>query len=146
MSTEPVSRPGRVAARLSRQVELALAEVELSLPQYRLLFLLAEGRIAASALADRLAVSRPSVTAVVDGLVSRGLVERQPDPDDRRLVRHELTPAGRGALDAADTAVDERLRAIASHIEGREGAAFGELGGWRSALDAYRLAKVAAVR
>ena len=30
-------------------------------------------------LADKLAVSRPSVTGVVDGLVARGLVQRDPD-------------------------------------------------------------------
>ena len=69
---------GRVVARLARQVELALATVDLTLPQYRVLILLGEGKEAASALADKLAVSRPSVTGVVDGLVARGLVQREP--------------------------------------------------------------------
>ncbi len=84
---------------LARQVELALVEVDLSLPQYRILILLDEGKVAASALADRLAVSRPSVTAVVDGLVTRGLVERHHDPADRRRVGHDLTAEGRRLLE-----------------------------------------------
>ena len=54
---------GRVAAWLSKRVEVALAQVELTLPQYRVLGILAEGSAAASGLADRLAVrghpSRP---------------------------------------------------------------------------------------
>jgi len=57
-----------------------------------MLSLLADGSSASSALAGRLAVSPPSVTAVVDGLVTRGLVERQADADDRRRLTLLLTP------------------------------------------------------
>ena len=77
MNPKTPARPGRVAARLARQVELGLASVDLTLSQYRILILLVEGKEAASSLADKLAVSRPSVTAVVDGLVQRGAVERE---------------------------------------------------------------------
>ena len=66
----------------------------MSLPQFRLLAFLSEGEWAASAVADWLAVSRPSVTALVDGLVERGWVERRESPDDRRRVLHHIT-AGR---------------------------------------------------
>src|ERR1700751_4376616 len=64
---------GRVAAWLSKRVEVALATVDLTLPQFRVLGILAEGASAASGLADRLAVRRPSITALIDGLVARGL-------------------------------------------------------------------------
>ena len=67
---------GRTAAWLAKQVELSLAEVDLSLSQYRILGLLDEGSAVSSALAERLAVRPPSVTAVIDGLVTRGLVAR----------------------------------------------------------------------
>ncbi len=83
---------GRAAAWLSKQVELALGDVELSLPQYRVLGVLAEGASMPSALAERLTVRRPTVTAVVDGLESRGLVQRTPGDLDRRSVTHTLTP------------------------------------------------------
>jgi long-chain acyl-CoA synthetase len=135
--------PGRVAARLARQVDVGLAAVDLSLPQYRILMFLAEGAAAASALADNLAVSRPSVTAVVDGLVSRGLVERRHDDGDRRRVGHTLTEEGRRVLAKADEAVDARLAEIAEYLndEGESSSAFEGLEQWRQALDAFRAAK-----
>ena len=66
--------------------KVALAQVELTLPQYRVLGILAEGSAAASGLADRLAVRRPSITALIDGLVARGLVDRRQEDADRRRV------------------------------------------------------------
>lgn len=132
----------RAAARLAKQVEVALVGVELSLPQYRALaFLssLASGRAAPSDLAGQLAVSKPTITALVDGLVARGYVARTPDPDDRRRVTHEITPEGERALAAADAAVAERLGQLARHLDpdDAEAAACG-LATWGAALDAAR--------
>ncbi len=87
----PVGTYGRVAAWLSKRVEVALAQVDLTLPQYRVLGILAEGAAAASGLADRLAVRRPSITALIDGLVARGLVDRRQEDTDRRRVALRLT-------------------------------------------------------
>ena len=44
-------------------------------------------------------VAPPTMTKVVGKLEERGLVERQPDPDDRRVVRVRLTEAGQRHLD-----------------------------------------------
>ena len=132
----------RAAARLARQVEVALGDVDLSLPQYRVLAFLAEGTAAASALAGKLAVSRPSVTALIDGLVGRGLVERAADPADRRRVDHRLTAAGRRVLLRADSAVEARLRWLAGHLEGVDAdAAMAGLTHWGDAIDRARAAK-----
>jgi long-chain acyl-CoA synthetase len=135
---------GRVAARLARQVEVGLSQVDLSLPQYRILMFLDEGTTVASKLADHLAVSRPTITAVVDGLVARGLVERSPHDHDRRRVGHALTAPGRQLLHEADRSVEARLRAIAGHLddEVRAEEALRSLETWREALDLYRAAKV----
>jgi DNA-binding MarR family transcriptional regulator len=100
---------GRVAAWLSKRVEVALAQVELTLPQYRVMGILAEGTAAASALADRLAVRRPSITALIDGLVARDLVDRRQEDSDRRRVSLRLTPEGLRTLARADAVVDEYL-------------------------------------
>jgi long-chain acyl-CoA synthetase len=133
--------PGRVLVRLARQVELAAATVDLTLPQYRILIILGEGKEAASALAEKLAVSRPSVTGVVDGLVARGLVERAHDVDDRRRVGHELTGHGRRVLASADAEVERRLEEITAHRPDLAAAAYAGLGPWQEALDAYRTAR-----
>jgi long-chain acyl-CoA synthetase len=139
---ESLPRPGRVAARLARQVELALTTIDLTLSQYRLLILLGEGKEAASSLADKLAVSRPSITAVVDGLVARGLVERHGDASDRRRVSHDITEQGLRVLATADEAVDARLAVIAEAAGvGVSERAFSDLESWRLALESYRACK-----
>jgi long-chain acyl-CoA synthetase len=130
-----------VIARLARQVELAAATVDLTLSQYRALCLLGDGQEAASALAEKLAVSRPSVTGVIDGLVARGLVERHHDGDDRRRIGLGLTADGRRLLAAADGEVERRLRDIAAYGEESAEEAFEGLGPWKEALDAYRTAR-----
>jgi long-chain acyl-CoA synthetase len=121
---------------------LALATVDLTLSQYRILIILGEGKEAASSLADKLAVSRPSITAVVDGLVARGLVERHADLGDRRRVSHDITAAGLDTLERADSAVDERLAEIAAAgAAGDPGfaeQAFAELNTWHGALRSYK--------
>lgn len=138
---------GRAASWLAKQVEVALAGVELSLPQYRILGVLAEGASMPSALADRLAVRRPTVTVVVEGLEVRGLVERTPDDDDRRSVTHTLTAKGQRLLAKADAATDARLADIAACL-GDPAQAHKAMAGlelWRRALRAHGMAGAARV-
>lgn len=138
--------PGRVAARLAKVVERALSELDLSLAQYRLLGNLGDGPWQASTLAERLIVSRPSVTALADGLVERGLVTREGASDDRRRVMHALTPAGRKLLRAADEAIEAHLEHLGRELSDTERArAFKGLELWGKSLDAHR-AKVVGER
>jgi len=143
----PAASPARAAAWLAKQVELALATVDLSLPQYRVLSLLDEGSAISSALAERLAVRPPSVTAVVDGLVARELVTRHQVDGDRRRISLVLTPAGRRLLALADAAADERLATLLDCLEGpgARGRALNGLDLWRQAM-ATRRQRVAAAR
>ncbi len=108
----------RTIARLAKAAEVALGTVELSLPQYRVLvFLSTHDAAAASALAARLDVTRPTITALVDGLVARRLVQRRPATVDRRRVEHRLTAEGERRLAAADDAVTGALTSIAGHLD-----------------------------
>lgn len=104
-----VRKAGRTIARLAKVLDVVLADVGSSLPQYRLLAFLSGGRERASALAGMLQVSPPSLTALVDNTVAKGLVERHAAAGDRRAVHHVLTPAGERALADADAAVAEHL-------------------------------------
>lgn len=136
---ELIAVAARAAARLGKVAENALDRVDLSLPQYRMMALLADGSSVATALAERLTVTRPSVTALTDGLVERGLVERLPDPRDRRRVTHALTPAGRAALEKGDAAVQERLAELAGNLPPRKArVALSGLAFWVEALDIAR--------
>ncbi len=137
------SSQGRAAARLAKHVEVALGQVGLSSPQYRVLILLARGSAAASALAADLVVRPPSVTALVDGLVARGLVDRRSDAGDRRRVSQVLTEEGRRVLAQADAAVSARLEEVADFLPVRDRTkAIAALGLWEDAMNAYLAAKV----
>jgi DNA-binding MarR family transcriptional regulator len=63
-------------------------------------------------LAQHLGVDRTVMTYLLDDLEGAGLVERQPDPADRRARRIVATPAGRERL--AD--LDRRLREAERHV------------------------------
>lgn len=135
----------RTVARLGRHVEVALRNVDLTSAQYRALVQLGEGAEASSSLAAKLAVSRPSVTAVVEGLVQRGLVARQQSAADRRWVSVELTEAGRAVLAEADRVVTDRLVNLLSGLGSTQaGIAVTGIAQWQVALDEHRMRTQAA--
>src|SRR6478736_8672780 len=105
----------RTLVRVARMLERAGGE--LSLPQYRVLALVDEGGERASHLAELLAVAKPTVTAVVDGLVDRGYLKHTADSDDRRATRITLTSAGRRALYDAEPAMGTRLQELLAHAD-----------------------------
>ncbi|MEV4433036.1 MarR family transcriptional regulator [Streptomyces sp. NPDC049585] len=58
---------------------------------------IAKGPLTLRRLAEELLTDRPYTTLVVDDLAGRGLVERSPNPADRRSKIVSVTPAGRDA-------------------------------------------------
>jgi DNA-binding MarR family transcriptional regulator len=60
-----------------------------------------EGPVALGDLAAAEKVTPPMATKLANGLVDAGLVERLPCEDDRRVVRLQLTDAGRDLLERA---------------------------------------------
>jgi DNA-binding MarR family transcriptional regulator len=131
---------GWTVARLARQVEVALDPLELSPAQYRMLVQIARGTDASSSLAQKLAVSAPSVTSVVEALVQRGALERAHSSADRRRIALALTEYGRILLGTAEEALHERLRAIADELadEALVSGAMSAMSIWGDALDRAR--------
>jgi long-chain acyl-CoA synthetase len=133
---------GRVTAWLSKRVEFALAQMDLTLPQYRVLGILAEGSAAASGLAGRLAVRPSSVTAIIDGLAARGLVDRKHEEGDRRRIALRLTDEGARIVAEADLAVDEYLASIAACLpDDEERMVLHSLQLWGQALSNFHQAR-----
>lgn len=62
--------------------------------QYRIILLLKLRDFTISDLAECLHVRTPTVSRMIDSLVERGYVVRQPDATDRRKVWVRLTPTG----------------------------------------------------
>jgi DNA-binding MarR family transcriptional regulator len=63
-------------------------------------------------------VTSGTMTNRVDRLTARGLVERLPDPHDRRGVLVQLTPAGRDKVDAAMAYLLTHERALLGGLSG----------------------------
>jgi DNA-binding MarR family transcriptional regulator len=57
-----------------------------------------------------------TATSVLDRLESRGLIKRQPNPDDRRSILIDITAKGRKVADDVQEHVDALEKAIARRI------------------------------
>ena len=87
-----------VRARLERRV---LRPEGISWGGFSLLFnLWIWGPMGTRDLAASMSCARPSVSSLCDTLERDGLVERHGEHGDRRLVRVELTPAGRRTMES----------------------------------------------
>ena len=95
------------------------AQHDLTMAEYDVLLRLArvpDRALKMSVLAERVMRSPSGLTRLVDRLVRAGLVERHPDPDDRRATRATLTPAGARLLARA---ARSHLRGIHEHFTGK---------------------------
>ena len=92
--------------------------LELTMPQLKVLLVLsAQGASRVGTLARALRVTLPTVTGVLDRLVEQGLVRRDDDPSDRRLVISRLTPAGQEVVDRLQQAGRARLERVYRALE-----------------------------
>lgn len=73
-----------------------------------------------SELGRRLDRSKPSMTALVDKLIARGMARRSPDPDDRRVVMIAITPKGRKFMDGKKAEVKESIKRNLSALDQRQ--------------------------
>jgi DNA-binding MarR family transcriptional regulator len=96
----------------------AIAEMDLSFTQIKALCALeADGEErSVGALATSLGLSVAAMSRAVDGLFERGLVDREEDPDDRRMKRVRLTDAGlavpRGLSEARLSALSDLMGSL----------------------------------
>ncbi len=93
--------------RLRRDAVQIAGSFDLSYVQARALRTLRQP-LSMRELADRLQLDPSNVTGVVDALERRGLVERQADPDDRRVKRLALTEQGVRLGDEVEATLLER--------------------------------------
>ena len=61
---------------------------------------------------ERLFVAQSTVTQLADRLVHRGFIERQPDTQDRRVVRLKMSERGKQLLTATDAPRKELVQAV----------------------------------
>lgn len=89
---------------------------DLSVPQFRTLAYIKDNDGASlSTLATHIGLTLPSMSKLIDGLVSRGFVARNTHDEDRRKICLQLTPTGKSELAAA---YDHTQTFLANKISG----------------------------
>lgn len=90
----------------SEQMYALIAELDVSITQMKTLHVLTdtERELSVKQLSDKLGLSLPGASRIVDALLRRGWVERREDSDDRRMKRIAITPDGRVILERIETA------------------------------------------
>lgn len=118
-----VSLLDAVIPRYLRALRSAIADTEgpnrLTMPQVRCLQAIAAAPAGAitSRLAELTNVTVPTMSAMIDGLVGRSLVERRGDPESRRRVLLFVTAQGQELLRRYQAIMDERHLAIIAGLD-----------------------------
>lgn len=76
--------------------------LDLTVPQFRALAFINHNK--GSSLCEvsvHMGLTSPSASALVDGLIERGMMTREEHPDDRRRVRLDVTSRGRTILETS---------------------------------------------
>ncbi len=116
---DPAAEPGldqvvdgllEVTRRTNEVVAAVAARHDLTAPQLSLLRLLDEP-VSMRAFAEELSCDPSNVTGLVDRVERLGLVDRVPDPDDRRVRMLTLTAQGRRLRDRVTHEVADDLAA-----------------------------------
>lgn len=119
LDVEPVqvmSRLDRLAGALGERRVAIFARHDLRRHEFDVLAALRRRgdpfELTAGELTTQTYVTSGTMTSRLDRLTERGLVARAPDPEDGRLVRVTLTPAGRSLVDAAFAELVEAEREL----------------------------------
>jgi DNA-binding MarR family transcriptional regulator len=85
-----------IIRRILESRPLHRGEFDITLAQMRAMRAIgSQGACTMGELAGRLGISLSAATGLADRLVQQGMIERKPDPQDRRIVRVETSSAGR---------------------------------------------------
>jgi DNA-binding MarR family transcriptional regulator len=119
------SSPGALASRFARLIEQLGGDTAAAkaMGQQRDLLAAVDATSGGTLnqVAARVKRGAPAVSRAVDALVRAGLVDRQPDPENRRRLQLRLTDAGRNRLTqppVADGSLEGRISKLA-HSEQR---------------------------
>ena len=107
---------------LERRIASLLVPFDLSPATALVLGILADSQtpVSPNNIADRLIISRASVTSLLDSLEKRGFVKRQPHPSDRRMISVELTDTGRQTANRYRPVVHQHQKAWLGALNKKE--------------------------
>ncbi len=109
----------KAADTLALQAEQLLKASGLSATQYNVLRILrgaGPAGLACRAIGERMISHDPDITRLLDRMEKRGLISRERQTDDRRVVKARITPAGLAALKTLDAPVREMHKKQFAHF------------------------------
>lgn len=106
------------SARVSAEFHAEVKAARLSVPKWRVLASLSDGKpLSVGTLADLVLVPQPTLTKIVKRMAREGLVRTADDPADKRRTLVRIAPPGRrrvaGLLTAAKNHEAQRLASYA---------------------------------
>ena len=122
----------RAQHEVFREISTDFSETDLTQAEYDVLLTVTRGESATARLRDvtaNMLISQPSVSRLVDRMVARGLLEKCPDPADKRgslvhatehgtkAFRQIATVHGRTIAERMSRLDDDELRALAALTE-----------------------------
>jgi MarR family transcriptional regulator, organic hydroperoxide resistance regulator len=111
----------KTADTLGQQAEQMIRTVGLTGTQYNVLRILRgagpEG-LACRAIGDRMITHDPDITRLLDRMEKRGLISRERQKDDRRVVKTRITPGGLELLKPLDQPVWDLHKRQFRHMAG----------------------------
>ncbi|CAH1209993.1 hypothetical protein PAECIP111892_03369 [Paenibacillus auburnensis] len=87
----------------------------------------AEEGLKVSEISRLLGITPPTVTQLINSLEAKDMVERQPDPSDRRVVRIRLTEQGRVITRKAREHMDASLNKLVEYLGEEESTLLADL-------------------
>jgi DNA-binding MarR family transcriptional regulator len=109
----------KAADTLALQAEQLLKASGLSATQYNVMRILRGAEpagLACRAIGERMISHDPDITRLLDRMEKRGLITRERQTDDRRVVKTRITAAGLAALKILDAPVREMHKKQFAHI------------------------------
>lgn len=98
---------------------------ELTVDQFvTLRFIRNRGRVTSSELAENFFVGRSSITAIINRMVDKRLIERHPDQSDRRVIYLSLTESGENLAAQLEIKMRDLLAKYLQQFQADEASSF----------------------
>ncbi len=97
------------------------SKVKIRIPQYAVLAVLDQlGPSSQRTIGESIGFDKSDVTKIVNGLESRGLVQRHEDPQDSRRHRVTLTEKGKRELESSDSELTDSMKKFLRGVSAQE--------------------------
>lgn len=107
--------------KLPQIFDKELGKIDLRLTEYRVLQQLSEsGPTPMAKFSNEMLVTKAAITAITDEMERKGLVRRVRDSGDRRIVKVEMTPAGKKLFTLAKNRHDAVVTKLVSLLDPNE--------------------------